>query len=273
MTKELGQRTTETVHTSKGSYWPIALAAALTLAVVGLVVHPAISLVGIALCLVAMLAWHAQSFHGPSELEAIPDEVLRLPALRTDGAKASVLGEAGARSGRWGLVWFIASEAVFFGNLIAAYLYLRVRSESSPQVLQHLDLLFPGINTVILLSSSIPAYYAHRAIKRDDRRGLQIGLAFAALLGAIFLAGQGYEYATAGLTLQTDIFAAGFFVLTGFHGAHVVVGIGLLLAVLALSARGRFSAERNFAVEVASTYWHFVDVVWVFLFTTLYLIR
>lgn len=272
MTPRASQELAEKVDSTKGSYWPIVAAAVLTVAVVGLIVHPAIAVLGALALVVALFAWNLERFQGPSEVEAGRGEALEGLPKKAEGGALEAAEESGSKSGRWGLIWFITSEAVFFGNLIAAYLYLRVRSENWGPTEQHIELLFPLVNTIILLSSTIPSYYAHHSIRKGDRKGLQIGLGLAALLGLIFLAGQAYEYSKLGFTLQTNIFASGFFVLTGFHGAHVLVGVGLLLTMLVLSLRGRFSAQRNFPVEFATTYWHFVDVVWIFLFTTLYVI-
>ncbi|MBI2953024.1 MAG: heme-copper oxidase subunit III [Chloroflexi bacterium] len=273
MTQVLGEDIESIAPEVQGSHWPIVLAIALTLVLVGLTTVLVISLAGLALALVALVAWVAQRFQGPSLVDHAPASVLN---GASQGAGEAVfeapLEVFTIQSSRWGLVWFIASEAIFFANLIAAYLYLRVSSQTWPPAGgPHLDLLFPSVNTAILLLSGIPAYYAHRAIKRGDIRGLRIGLVLAALLGAVFLVGQGYEYLTAGFTIRTNVFTAAFFTLTGFHGAHVAAGIGILLTVFLLSLRGRFSAQRNFAVEVASTYWHFVDIVWIVLFTILYL--
>ncbi|MBI4319917.1 MAG: cytochrome c oxidase subunit 3 [Chloroflexi bacterium] len=274
MARQLTHRTTRPTHAAHDSYWPIILAVALTLTVVGLTTHLAISLVGAALSIVVIVAWTLERFQGPSPIGVAPVEAMHLPALSPGEAEVEVPLHVGRHPGWWGLFWFIASEAIFFGNLIAAYLYLRFSAQVPPSsALPRLELLTPSIFTIILLLSGVPAYYADRAIKRDDRRGLQLGLVLAALLGGIFLAGQGREYLSLGFTPQTNIFAAGFFTLTGFHGLHVVVGIGLLLAVFLLSLGGRFSSRRHFAVEVASTYWHFVDVVWIFLFTLLYVMQ
>ncbi len=174
---------------------------------------------------------------------------------------------------RLGLVMFIASEAILFANLIAAYLYLRYTSDQWPPAgTPHLDLGFPAVNTVVLLASGIPMHWAHKSIQAGNRRSLVWGLLLTIILGAAFLLGQGWEYTHAGFTPQTNIFGSTFFTLTGFHGAHVLVGLIFLAVVLALSLRGRFSTERHFAVEASALYWHFVDVVWVALFTVLYVL-
>jgi cytochrome c oxidase subunit 3 len=178
--------------------------------------------------------------------------------------------------GWYGMVFFIASEAVFFANLIAAYLYLRVRAGQWPPVPfgGHIefDKTIPIINTFILLSSSFPMHWAARAITKGNKKNLTRGLIATAVLGAIFLSGQAYEYTHAGFGPTTGIFGSVFYTLTGFHGAHVTAGVIFLLICFFRSLRGDFSKDKHFAVTAAEMYWHFVDVVWVVLFTVLYLV-
>jgi heme/copper-type cytochrome/quinol oxidase subunit 3 len=177
--------------------------------------------------------------------------------------------------GWYGMVFFIASEAIFFANLIASYLYLRVRAGTWPPVEAgvHIELnkVLVGINTVILLSSSIPMNFAGRAAARGNRRGLAIGLLLTVVLGTTFLSIQLYEYTHSTFGPQSGVFGSTFFTLTGFHGAHVTAGVLFLLVCFFRSLRGDFTAKRHFAVQAAEMYWHFVDVVWVVLFTVLYL--
>ncbi len=186
-------------------------------------------------------------------------------------------GEEGGRSlNWWGMIFFITSEALIFANLIAAYLYLEIRQGSwtLPNG-DHLDILFPAINTVILLSSSIPAHIAGLGIAKGNRRNLILGLIGAIVLGAIFLGGQAYEYTNLfamNFNPSYQVFGSSFFTLTGFHGLHVTVGLIFLIIVLLRSLRGDFTAKKHFAVEAAEMYWHFVDGVWVFVFSTVYLL-
>jgi heme/copper-type cytochrome/quinol oxidase subunit 3 len=184
---------------------------------------------------------------------------------------------AGRPLGWYGMVFFIASEAVFFANLIAAYLYLRLRAGAWPSPADasfHIELnkLLVGINTVILLSSSIPMHFAGRAAARGNRRGLAWGLFFTIVLGLTFLSIQLYEYTHSTFGPRSGVFGSTFFTLTGFHGAHVTAGALFLIVCLIRTMRGDFTAKRHFAVQAAEMYWHFVDVVWVVLFTVLYLI-
>ncbi len=176
----------------------------------------------------------------------------------------------------WAMVFLIASEVLFFANMIVAYLYLRVRAgEWPPPGVPELDTVFPTINTIILLCSALPMHGAHLAIRRGDRRGMTIGLGLASLLGIIFMLGQAYEYTNLyaeGFTPASGTVGSTFFALTGFHGAHVLVGILIMLVCFFRSLGGAFTKERHFAVEGAAMYWHFVDAVWIIVFAVVYLL-
>ncbi len=184
--------------------------------------------------------------------------------------------EAPSRGFGWyGMVFFLSSEAVFFANLIAAYLYLRVRAGAwPPPPFTHLELerLIPSINTVVLLSSSFPMHYAARSISKGNKRGLTIGLFLTALLGSIFIGGVIWEYTHSAFGPGAGVFGSTFFVLTGFHSAHVTAGILFLLVMWARSLRGDFTKEKHFPISAVEMYWHFVDAVWIVLFTVLYLL-
>ncbi len=178
--------------------------------------------------------------------------------------------------GWYGMVFFIASEAVFFANLIASYLYLRIRAGGWPppaDVAFHFELnkVLVGVNTVILLSSSIPMHLAGRAA-RQGKRGALTGYLFATvLLGVTFLGIQLYEFTHSSFGPQSGVFGSTFYTLTGFHGAHVTAGALFLIVCMVRAARGDFTAKKHFAVQAAEMYWHFVDVVWIVLFSVLYL--
>lgn len=184
--------------------------------------------------------------------------------------------QTGRSYGWYGMVFFLASEAIFFANLIASYLYLRIRLTGMGQPWipagAELDKTLPLINTFILLSSSFPMHYAARAITKGNKRGLTIGLILTVILGSIFLSGQAWEYTHANFTPSTGVFGSTFFTLTGFHGAHVTAGVLFLLICFFRSLRGDFSKDKHFAVNAVEMYWHFVDVVWVLLFTVLYIL-
>jgi cytochrome c oxidase subunit III len=172
-----------------------------------------------------------------------------------------------------GLWIFIATEALFFALLIGSYLYLRVRAgQWPPPDSPELDIWIPIFNSFVLLSSGVTMHGAHEAMRRGDR-GLMIGgIAVTMVLGAAFLAGQAYEYAHAGFGLTEGILGSSFFTLTGFHGAHVLVGLILLGLIWWRAARGHFTAEHHVGVEAGALYWHFVDAVWVVLFVVIYIL-
>jgi heme/copper-type cytochrome/quinol oxidase subunit 3 len=173
-----------------------------------------------------------------------------------------------------GMWLFIGSEVMFFGGLIAAFLHYKVNNPS-PLETALLDVTLVGINTFILLSSSFTVVLGLSSIQRGDRKGLVRYLGLTALLGTVFLAGQGYEFVALyqhGVTLSSSVFGSSFFTLTGFHGLHVLIGIGWALGTLLKATRSGYSSENNIGVEIFGLYWHFVDIVWIVLFTIIYLI-
>jgi cytochrome c oxidase subunit 3 len=197
----------------------------------------------------------------------------------THGEQIRVLeegGEVGRGINWWGMIFFIASEALIFANLIAAYLYLEIRNGSwTLPSGSHLEVAYPLVNTFILLASSIPARYAGASVAKGDRLGLIIGLSGTIILGLTFLGGQIYEYSglfNQGFTITYKTFGSAFFTLTGFHGLHVTIGVLFLLICLIRAIRGDFTKTKHFAVEAGEMYWHFVDGVWVVVFSTVYLL-
>jgi cytochrome c oxidase subunit III len=173
--------------------------------------------------------------------------------------------------GWYGMVFFIASEAVFFANLIASYLYLRIRAGSAwPSV--DVDQRLAVVNTIILVSSSVTLHFGARAIARGNKKGLSRWLLPTVLLGTAFICIQLYEYHSNGFGPSTNIYGSDFYTLTGFHGAHVTVGILILLVCWLRSLRGDFTAEKHFALTAGEMYWHFVDAVWIFLVLLLYFV-
>src|SRR5437660_4869219 len=197
------------------------------------------------------------------------------------GEQVRMLEEHGVEVGKsinwWGMIFFIASEALIFANFIAAYLYLEIRDGGNWTLPsgKPLDIVFPLINTVFLISSSFPAIWARRGIVKGNQRQMVLGLLGTILLGSVFLGGQAYEYTNLfgeQFTISTGTFGSSFFLLTGFHGLHVTIGILFLLICLIRGWRGDFSAHKHFAVEAGEMYWHFVDIVWIFVFSTVYLL-
>ncbi|MCG9886128.1 MAG: heme-copper oxidase subunit III [Cyanobacteria bacterium] len=174
----------------------------------------------------------------------------------------------------FGIFVFLVAEAMIFLGLFAAYLTFRaVAPEWPPVGTPKLELLLPGVNTLILISSSFVVHRADEAIKKDDVKGMRLWFAITAAMGAVFLVGQLYEYFHLEFGLTDNLFASTFYVLTGFHGLHVAFGLMLMLAVLWRSRReGHYSSQSHFGIEAAELYWHFVDVIWIILFVLLYLL-
>lgn len=174
----------------------------------------------------------------------------------------------------FGLIVFLGAEAMIFLGLFMAYLTFRAVYPSwPPEGTPERELVLPGINTAILIASSFVIHQADSAIKKNDVDGLRKWFAITALMGAIFLAGQLYEYHNLEFGLTTNLYASTFYVLTGFHGLHVFLGLGLILSVLwRARQRDHYSSEHHFGVEAAELYWHFVDVVWIVLFLLLYIL-
>jgi cytochrome c oxidase subunit 3 len=210
---------------------------------------------------------------------------------------------------RWGMSWFIFSEVMFFAAFFGVLFY--VRTWAGPWLGGEGDkgianMLWPGfeyswpllntpdpklypapsgiidawglplLNTVLLVSSSFTLTFAHHALRKNQRKPLTLWLALTLILGAAFLVFQAEEYIHAyselGLTLGSGIYGATFFMLTGFHGAHVTLGAIMLTVMLVRVMRGHFSPEHHFGFEAAAWYWHFVDVVWIGLFTFVYVL-
>jgi heme/copper-type cytochrome/quinol oxidase subunit 3 len=172
-----------------------------------------------------------------------------------------------------GMWLFIATEVMFFGGLLSAFLHYKVKNPSLAEA-GLLDVVLVGINTFVLLTSSFTVVFGLSAIKRDERRNFSISMGLTILLGLVFLAGQGYEFVSLyreGMTLNSSVFGSSFFTLTGFHGLHVLVGVVWAAATLYRGVRGVYSSSRYDAVEVFGLYWHFVDIVWIVLFTLIYL--
>jgi cytochrome c oxidase subunit III len=183
----------------------------------------------------------------------------------------------GISSSLLGMVLFIASEVMFFGGLFGAYFTIRsAATQWPPPDTPHLSAPYAAILTTILVASSVTMQFGVWAIRKNNQRRLVLWLAVSLLLGAIFLCMQALEYANLieeGLTLSSGVFGSTFYTLTGFHGAHVAGGAAFILIVLLRARSGQFTARYHDTVEMASYYWHFVDVVWLGLFSTIYLLQ
>ena len=193
----------------------------------------------------------------------------------------------GLNRGMAGMVLFIASEIMLFGGLFAAYFYVVNQADGvwPPEGIEHTPGTFLGaILTVLLITSG---FFGHMGIialrsgnygpvKTGNRNGLVFGIAMAILLGTIFIAGQAYEWLKLfdeGLTAKSGVYGSTFFVMTGFHGAHVIAGLGMLFVVLVRAIWRDFTPHRHLFADAAMLYWHFVDVVWVILFAIIYVIN
>ena len=176
-----------------------------------------------------------------------------------------------------GMFLFIASEAMLFGAFFTAYFFVRVvNPDADPWPLPPFELpkFVAGVNTAILLTSSFTMHWALQSIKRGDRSGLKAGLVLTFFMGLSFLITQMIEYAHVGFTPADGAFGTIFFGLTGLHGAHVFIGLNLLLYALIRSTRGHYGpkTEDHLGVELPGIYWHFVDVMWIVVYTTVYVI-
>jgi cytochrome c oxidase subunit I+III len=172
---------------------------------------------------------------------------------------------------RMGMALFLTSEAFLFASLFWAYFYLRATSPGWPS--HYPSTALAAINTVVLLASSGTVWLGTRAIRRGNEKVLSTALMLTAMLGAAFLAVTLWEWALEDFRPWTDAYGSIFFTLTGFHALHVFGGVVLMLALFSRTARHRISADNFVAVDVGSLYWHFVDFIWILVFTTVFLIR
>ena len=185
------------------------------------------------------------------------------PANRSSRVDPSLLG--------MGL--FIISEVMVFGAFFTAYFFIRVvQGAEWPAEGEHLPKVIAGVNTAILISSSFTLHWAEHGVKTNNRFALKAGILSTFLLGLTFLFVQINEYVHIGFAPSDFAQASVFYGLTGLHGAHVFVGLTLLLMVVVRSWRGHYSVEEHRGVEVPGIYWHFVDVMWIVVFLTVYVL-
>jgi heme/copper-type cytochrome/quinol oxidase subunit 3 len=173
---------------------------------------------------------------------------------------------------------FLGSECLFFGSMITTYLLYRSRlsgEAKGPLPFEIYDIPFTSVSSFVLLMSSLTMVLALAAIQRGDHRGMRTWLLATALLGTSFIGGQIYEFTTfvdEGMKFGSSPASSAFFMLTGFHGAHVTGGIFMLLSLVGLSLAGKLTTQDARKVELIGLYWHFVDIVWIVIFTVVYLI-
>jgi cytochrome c oxidase subunit 3 len=196
-------------------------------------------------------------------------------------------GQGGIDTAMLGMLLFIGSEVMFFGGLFAAYFNARAQAQPNwpPEGMQDILNPFPTepipylpvIATTVLILSSVTMQWALRRIQRGDRTGMNRALLITLVMGIVFLSAQLFDYITLldqdGFGINSGIYGTLFFTMTGFHGAHVFGGLVGMFVILVRGVSGQFSAKHHVAVEAVSAYWHFVDVVWIFLFLTLYFLK
>jgi cytochrome c oxidase subunit III len=199
----------------------------------------------------SIAAGHAEHHHGPPQ------------ANQSSRVDAPTLG----------MLLFIISEIMVFGAFFTAYFFIRVVGGADwPAEGTELPKLIAGVNTAILISSSLTLHWALESIKAGNRLGLQAGMATTFLLGSTFLFVQINEYVHVGFAPQDHAQGTIFYGLTGLHGAHVFIGLTLLAFVTIRAFRGHFTPKEHRGVEVPGIYWHFVDVMWVVVYTTIYIL-
>ena len=191
-------------------------------------------------------------------------------------APAHAHASEGMSRGMAGMVLFIASEIMLFGGLFAGYFFVRNQAVDwpPPDVEHTVSKSFGVILTVFLLSSSLTAHAAILALKKGNMQVFKLGLILTLVLGGIFIGGQIFEWLNLldeGLTAGTGTYGATFFLITGFHGSHVIVGLAMLFVVLLRAFCNDFTPTRHLFADAAALYWHFVDVIWVFVLSILYL--
>jgi cytochrome c oxidase subunit 3/cytochrome o ubiquinol oxidase subunit 3 len=182
------------------------------------------------------------------------------------------LGISNPKLGMW---VFIGSECLFFGAMISTYLLYVTRTNEGPSPRTIFDIPFTSVSTFILLMSSLAMVLALAAVQSGDMRRFRVWILATALLGGTFLAGQFYEFTifvAEGMKLETSPFTSSFYMLTSFHGLHVAIGILMLVTLWAASMGGRIGPANSEVVENVGLYWHFVDIVWILIFTVIYLI-
>jgi cytochrome c oxidase subunit I len=242
-------------HLPAPSTWPIVMGLGIGLGAVGALTSLALLIVGALILVLGAFSFALEHHRNPMHEHQV--------------------GSIGLDHRKLGIWTFLASECMFFGSLIATYMAYRGKSVVGPYPHEILNLPLTTVSTFDLLMSSLLMVLALDAITRGDLAKTRLWLAGTALFGLIFLGFQVYEFASfvhEGLTLQQNLFGSTFFVLTGFHGGHVTIGVAWLLTLWIMALRGRLDRRDAVKVEIAGLYWHFVDIVWIVIFTLIYLV-
>jgi len=197
-------------------------------------------------------------------------------AIQATAHAAAGHPDEGMSRGMAGMVLFISSEIMLFGGLFAGYFYVRNQAQAwPPEGVHEVDAVTGGILTVVLLISGVIAHIGVVGAKGGNYPLFILGIVGAIALGTIFIAGQAYEWfklMDEGLTAESGVYGSTFFVMTGFHGAHVIAGLAMLFVVFVRAFWRDFTLTRHLFVDASVLYWHFVDVVWVFLYAILYVL-
>jgi cytochrome c oxidase subunit 3/cytochrome o ubiquinol oxidase subunit 3 len=200
------------------------------------------------------------------------DTAASLEHSTVEHAHVTVTGVSNEKLAMWA---FLGSECLLFGGLISTYMLYKETAHVGPRPHDLYDIPFTSVSSFVLLMSSMTMVLALSAIQRGDHRRLRVWLVATAVLGATFISGQVYEFTSfvkEGMGYTTNTAASAFYTLTGFHGVHVSLGIVMLMSLFMMSLRGRLPQEKAEVVEIVGLYWHFVDVVWILIFTVVYLI-
>ncbi|HEU5194249.1 MAG TPA: cytochrome c oxidase subunit I [Methylomirabilota bacterium] len=243
------------IHLPSGSFRPVAMALGIVLVATGALVGLPLVLLGALITLVAGWSFALEHHRNPAHVHQV--------------------GNLGVDHRKLAMWVFLGSECLFFGTMIATYLAYKGKSVVGPHPHEILNIPLTTISTFDLLMSSLLMVLALHAVQTGDRAKARLWLFGTAFFGLIFLGFQAWEFTEfvhEGLTLQQNIFGSTFFVLTGFHGGHVALGVALLLTLWILDLRGKLGVEDATKVEVVGLYWHFVDIVWIVIFTVIYLI-
>ncbi len=252
----------EEIHLPEPSIWPLIVALGFGVVPVGLLLHVYGHGLGIGIMgggaligIIASVAW----------------------ASSVIKEKASIDQKWGADSLSLGWKLFLISEAAIFGAFFAHYFYIWWRDVETwpPPGTPSIDLMLPAIGTLVLITSSVTCEFAHKALILNRREATKNWLLLTILLGLAFLTIQAYEWGyliySYDFTVATNVVGTSFYLITGFHGLHVVTGLLLLILVYSRLEMGAFDRKRHFSMNAASWYWHFVDVIWLFVFLTVYI--
>jgi cytochrome c oxidase subunit I len=243
------------IHLPAGSFWPVVIALGIAMTATGALVGIWLVVLGAAIVVVGGWSFALEHHRNPAHYEQI--------------------GNLGVDHRKLAMWVFLGSECLFFGTMITTYLAYKGRNVIGPHPHEILNIPITSISTFDLLMSSLLMVLALHAVQTGDRAKARWWLFGTAFFGLIFLGFQAYEFTSfvhEGLTLQQNLFGSTFFVLTGFHGGHVAIGVCLLLTLWILDLRGRLGVQDATKVEVVGLYWHFVDIVWIIIFTVIYLI-